>query len=29
MAKYVPLSAAEENNDSSIFASVGAGFLIK
>jgi hypothetical protein len=25
MAKYVPLSAAEENNDSSIFASIGAG----
>ena len=25
MAKYVPLSSAEENNDSSIFASVGAG----
>ena len=25
MAKYVPLSPAEENNDSSIFASVGAG----
>ena len=27
MAKYVPLSAAEENNDSSIFASVGAGLV--
>ena len=26
MAKYVPLSPAEENNESSIFASVGAGF---
>jgi len=25
MAKYVPLSAAEENNESSIFASIGAG----
>ena len=25
MAKYVPLSSAEENNDSSIFASIGAG----
>jgi len=25
MAKYVPLSPAEENNDSSIFASIGAG----
>ena len=27
MAKYVPLSSAEENNDSSIFASVGAGLV--
>ena len=27
MAKYVPLSAAEENNDSSIFASIGAGLV--
>ncbi len=27
MAKYVPLSPAEENNDSSIFASVGAGLV--
>jgi len=26
VAKYVPLSPAEENNESSIFASVGAGF---
>jgi hypothetical protein len=25
MAKYVPLSSSEENNDSSIFASIGAG----
>ena len=27
MAKYVPLSSAEENNDSSIFASIGAGLV--
>ena len=26
MAKYVPLSEAELNNDSSIFSSVAAGF---